>query len=151
MTKMRTNRKDPAPTKKKNSSSSVDVALDVASFVPGPVGMSASAIGAAKNIYEGDYKGAALDAANIATGGAAKYLKAASKVAKAAGAAKVAKGAAGKAKILNKASNPNIYKSAGLARDVNSLSPNGYSSNRTPQRESTYVAPKPPIQKKKKR
>jgi hypothetical protein len=151
MAKMKTNRKDPAPTKKKNSSSSVDVALDVASFVPGPVGMSASAIGAAKNIYEGDYKGAALDAANIATGGAAKYLKAASKVAKAAGAPKVAKAAAGASKILNKASNPNIYKSSGFARDVNSLSTNGYSSNRTPQRESTYVAPKPPIQKKKKR
>jgi len=151
MTKMRTNRKDPAPTKKKNSSSSVDVALDVASFVPGPIGMGASAIGAAKNIYEGDYKGAALDAANIVTGGTAKYLKAASKFAKAAGVPKVAKSAAGKAKILNKASNPNIYKSAGLARDVNSLNANGYSSNRTPQRESTYVPPKPPIQKKKKR
>lgn len=145
----------PKPSKGKKSSSGssgVDIALDLGSFVPGPVGMGASTIGAVKNIYEGDYEGAALDAANVVTGGTAKYLKAASKMAKVAGATKVASKTANKAKVLAKASDPNIYKSAGLIRDVNSLTLGGKSSNRVPQRESTYVAPKTrPIKKNNKK
>jgi len=138
----------PKPVKSKNSSSTVDIALDAGSFIPGPVGMGASTIGAVKNLYEGDYEGAALDVANVATGGAAKYVKAASKMAKAAGVTKVASKTARQSKVLLKASDPNIYKSAGLLRDVNNLKLGGQSSNRVPQRESTYVTPKPPITKK---
>lgn len=128
------------PSPPKNSSSSVDVALDVASFVPGPVGMGASVAGLAKNLYEGDYEGAAWDAANVVTGGAAKWLKAGAKVAKAAGGTKVASKVASKANFLSKASNPNIYKSAGLARDVRNLK--NASTQRSSQKESTFVAPK---------
>jgi len=125
---------------KKNSSSAIDVALDVASFVPGPTGMTASAIGAVKNVYEGDYKGALLDGANIVTGGTSKYLKAASSIAKASNASKVASKTAKKANVLAKASNPNIYKTAGLVRDARGVSLQNTSLMRSPQRESTYVA-----------
>lgn len=46
----------------------IDKAIDVAKFIPGPVGSAASAISAAKNLLEGDLKGAALDAVGVLPG-----------------------------------------------------------------------------------
>ena len=139
--------------KKPAADGRVDMALNVASFVPGPVGMAASAVGAARNVYQGDYKGAALDVANIVTGGAAKYMKAATTIAKAAGSAKVAAKVAAKAKVLTKASNPNIYKTASIVRDSRGSYPSS-STYRTPQRESTAMKPvvmRPPVTQRNKK
>ena len=50
------------------------MALEAATYVPGPVGMYASGASALSNIAQGDYMGAGLDALNIATAGTAKGL-----------------------------------------------------------------------------
>ena len=101
-----------------NTSDTFDLALDAASFVPGPVGMGASGIGLVKNLYEGDYTGAALDGLNIVTGGAAKWLRGAEKAAKLYNSSKVANKVARQAKFLETASNPLIPKTVGALRDV---------------------------------
>ncbi len=115
-----------------NISDEIDLALDVASFVPGPVGMGASAIGLGKNLYEGDLTGAALDGLNIITGGTAKWLRAAEQTAKLANAGKVASKVANKATALEKVTNPLISRTLSLGRDIsnypnNTLNPSyGY-------------------------
>ncbi len=101
-----------------NTSDTFDLALDAASFVPGYIGMGASAIGLGKNLYEGDLSGAALDGLNIVTGGAAKWLRAAQKTAKFANAANAANKVARQAKLLEAASNPLVPKTIGAVRDV---------------------------------
>ena len=139
--------------KKPTTDGRIDMALNAASFIPGPVGMTASAVGAARNIYQGDYKGAALDVANIVTGGAAKYVKAASTIAKTAGASKVASKMASRSNVLTKASNPNIYKAASVVRDSRGSYPSS-STYRTPQRESTAMKPvvmRPPVTQRNKK
>jgi hypothetical protein len=139
--------------KKPVTDNRIDMALNAASFVPGPVGMAASAVGAARNVYQGDYKGAALDVANIVTGGAAKYMKAATTIAKAAGSAKVAAKVASKAKVLTKASNPNIYKTASVVRDARGSYPSS-STYRTPQRDNASMKPvvmRPPVTQRNKK
>jgi hypothetical protein len=110
----------------------VELALDAASFVPGYVGMGASTLGMGLNLYQGDYTGAALDAANVVTGGLAKGFKTASQAARMGGSGRLAKSMADKAKFLEKASNPNIYKTTGLIRDYQFTTPTefgGYSDN----------------------
>jgi hypothetical protein len=110
--------------KKMQTGGNLKFALDAASFIPGYVGMGASALGMGFNLYEGDYVGAALDAANIVSGGLAKGFKAASQTAKVAGVNRTAKNMADKSKFFSAASNPNIYKTASLVRDY--PSPNNY-------------------------
>lgn len=103
---------------KEVTSDQLDLALDAASFIPGYVGMGASAIGGLKNLAEGDYTGAALDGLNIITGGTSKWFRAAQGAAKAAGKSRLAKSAADKARLLEIASNPLVSKTLGLGRDV---------------------------------
>lgn len=103
---------------KEVTSDQLDLALDAASFIPGYVGMGASAIGAVKNLAEGDYTGVALDGLNIITLGASKWFKLAEGAAKAAGKGRLAKSAADKARLLEIASNPLVPKTLGLGRDV---------------------------------
>jgi hypothetical protein len=125
----------------------VELALDAASFIPGYVGMGASALGMGLNLYQGDYTGAALDAANIVTGGLAKGFKAASQTAKAAGVNRTARNMADKSKFLNKASNPNIYKSASLIRDYESNTPTNFGGYQDNTRVAPVVRPvKPKMQ-----
>ena len=103
---------------KEVTSDQLDLALDAASFVPGYIGMGASAIGGIKNLAEGDYTGAALDGLNIITGGTSKWFRTAQGAAKAAGKGRVAKSAADKARFLELASNPLVSKTLGLGRDI---------------------------------
>lgn len=114
--------------------------LGAASFAPPPIGTAAGLTSAGINLQQGDLEGFGWDMAGVLTGGAAKWFKGASQAAKAAGAGRVARNMGDKARFLQTASNPNIYKTIGTARDY----PN-YNTpvQRTPQRESTYVAPRP--------
>jgi soluble lytic murein transglycosylase-like protein len=133
--------------KRMQNGGGVELALDAASFIPGYVGMGASALGMGLNLYEGDYPGAALDAANIVTGGLAKGFKAASQTAKAAGVSRTARNMADKSKFLNKASNPNIYKSASLIRDYESNTPTNFGGYQDNTRVAPVVRPvKPKMQ-----
>jgi hypothetical protein len=50
------------------------MALEAATYVPGPIGMYASGASSLSNLYQGDYVGAGLDALNMATFGTAKGL-----------------------------------------------------------------------------
>jgi hypothetical protein len=104
-------------------SDELDLALDVASFIPGYVGIGASAIGLGKNLYEGDWEGAIIDGINVATLGTAKWLREAEQVAKLANAGKagtkVANKMARRAKLLESGSqNPYLSRTIGLGRDL---------------------------------
>lgn len=81
-----------------------EVALDVTSMIPGPVGMTASGLGLAYDLYQGDWLGAGLNTANILTGGAAKGFMAAARVANNAGTRNLARGLASSSHNLNRAS-----------------------------------------------
>lgn len=101
-----------------NGSLAADIALDGMQFIPGPLGAAASAVGVGKNLYEGDYVGAGLDLANLVTMGGAKWLTLASDLANAAGKANKAGRLAKQSKILEHASNPNLWKTTGTIRDL---------------------------------
>jgi hypothetical protein len=109
-----------------DASLAVDLALDAAQFVPGPLGTAASVVGMGKNLYEGDYVGAALDVANIATLGGAKLFTLAADLAKAAAKSRKAADMAAKAKFLERASNPNLWRTAGLIKDLSKVDVTGY-------------------------
>lgn len=98
-----------------------ELALDAASFLPPPFGTAAGLGSAAINIGQGDWEGLGWDLAGIASGGAAKIFKGASKAAKVSGAGRVARSMDDKAKFFNVASNPNIYKTIGLGRDYDPI------------------------------
>lgn len=100
-----------------NKSDYVDLGLDAASFIPGPVGMTASTIGAMKNLYEGDYVGAGIDALNVITMGGSKWLGEAAKLAKYANKTRLASSLANKAQFLKSVSDPVIPKTISLIRD----------------------------------
>lgn len=55
-------------------STGLGMALEAATYVPGPIGTYASGASALSNIVQGDYMGAGLDALNMATFGTAKGL-----------------------------------------------------------------------------
>jgi hypothetical protein len=55
-------------------STGLGMALEAATYVPGPIGTYASGASALANLYQGDYVGAGLDALNMATFGTAKGL-----------------------------------------------------------------------------
>lgn len=113
-------------TSQSNGSLAADIALDAAQFVPGPLGTAASVVGMGKNLYEGDYVGAGLDLANIATAGGAKWLTLAADFAKAAGKANKGSRLAKQAKLLEHASNPNLWRATGLTRDLLKVDVTGY-------------------------
>ena len=127
------------PPKKTSNSDATDVALGLASFAPPPYGTAASAVSFGRNVLQGDYVGASLDALDVVTGQTSKYFRAASQVAKAAGSAKVASKVAKKANALAKLSNPKISKTAGLVRDASSSSVY-VNTKSVPQRDNTFVA-----------
>ena len=109
-----------------NGSLAADLVLDAAQFVPGPLGVAASAVGIGKNLYEDDYVGAGLDLANIATAGGAKWLTLAADFAKAVGKANKGSRLAKQAKLLEHASNPNLWRTTGLTRDLLKVDKTGY-------------------------
>jgi hypothetical protein len=109
-----------------NGSLAADLVLDAAQFVPGPLGVAASAVGVGKNLYEGDYVGAGLDLANIATLGGAKWFTLAADLAKAAGKVNKGNRLAKQAKLLEHASNPNLWRTTGLTRDLLKVDKTGY-------------------------
>lgn len=101
-----------------NASLAADIVLDGMQFIPGPVGAAASAVGVGKNLYEGDYIGAGLDLANLVTLGGAKWLVLASDLANAAGKVNKAGRLARQSKILEHASNPNLWRTTGTVKDL---------------------------------
>jgi hypothetical protein len=128
-------------------STGLGMALEAATYVPGPVGMYASGASALSNIAQGDYMGAGLDALNIATAGAAKGLMG---VARAAHAVRpysnLALNAAQAGRSVNRVAKKvvPVIRAAGTVNeftDSNSTASN--STMRVPQRDNTQVQFRP--------
>jgi hypothetical protein len=118
------------------------MALETATYVPGPVGMYASGASALSNIAQGDYVGAGLDALNIATAGTAKGLMG---VARAANAIRPYSNLALNAAQASRSVNRVAKKVAPVTRvagTVNELTASN-STMRVPQRDNTQVVFRP--------
>jgi hypothetical protein len=137
------------PNNKKSSNfQALELALAPVTFLPPPTGTIAGLASAGINLAQGDLPGLGLDVAGVASGGVSKVFKAAMQEAKLAGAGRVAKNMGDKAKFFNAASNPNIYKSMGFARDYYSNEQDN-SNARTNYKDNTRVAsPIKPVKSK---
>lgn len=81
-----------------------ELALDLASMIPGPVGMMASGLGLFNDLYQGDWVGAGLNTTNILTGGTSKGLMSVARLASNAGARNAANLLASGSRNLNRTS-----------------------------------------------
>jgi hypothetical protein len=134
--------------KKPSNFQALELALAPVTFLPPPTGTIAGLASAGINLAQGDFAGLGLDVAGVASGGVSKVFKAAMQEAKLAGAGRVARNMADKAKFFNAASNPNIYKSLGFARDYYSNEQDN-SNARTNYKDNTRVAsPIKPVKSK---
>jgi len=118
------------------------MALEAATYVPGPVGMYASGASALSNIAQGDYMGAGLDALNIATAGTAKGLMG---VARAANAIRPYSNLALNAAQASRSVNRVAKKVAPVTRTagtVNELTASN-STMKVPQRDNAQVQFRP--------
>ena len=120
------------------------MALEAATYVPGPVGMYASGASALSNIAQGDYMGAGLDALNIATAGTAKGLMG---VARAAHTIRPYSNLALNAAQASRSVNRVAKKVAPVTRaagTVNEFVSSPYNNTmRVPQRDNTQVIMRP--------
>jgi hypothetical protein len=121
-----------------------EMLLDLASYIPGPTGIYASGVGLVNDAVQGDLWGVGLNTANILTGGAAKGAMSLARYAANAGARNTARGLATASHTLNRASRTanNVTQPIDKARTISSTG-TYLNTQRTPQRESTYVAPRP--------
>jgi len=123
-------------------STGLGMALEAATYVPGPVGMYASGASALSNIAQGDYMGAGLDALNIATAGTAKGLMG---VARAANAIRPYSNLALNAAQASRSVNRVAKKVAPVTRTagtINELTASN-STMRVPQRDNAQVQFRP--------
>lgn len=121
-----------------------EMLLDLASYIPGPTGIYASGVGLVNDAVQGDLWGVGLNTANILTGGAAKGAMSLARYAANAGARNTARGLATASHTLNRASRTanNVTQPIDKARTISNTG-TYLNTQRTPQRESTYVAPRP--------
>jgi hypothetical protein len=119
------------------------MAVEAASYIPGPIGMYASGASAASNIAQGDYMGAGLDALNIVTGGTAKGLMGVARVAnRIRPYSNLAIGAAQASRTVNRVNNT-IKPITRVAGTVNEFSVNNNNTMRVPQRDNAQVVMRP--------
>jgi hypothetical protein len=118
-----------------------ELALDVASMIPGPVGMMASGLGLFNDLYQGDWVGAGLNTANILTGGTSKGLMSAARFASNTGARNVANLLASGSRNLNRTSKVinNYTKPIDTSRNI--LRTPNYSTEPGGYQDNTRVAP----------
>jgi hypothetical protein len=123
-------------------STGLGMALEAATYVPGPVGMYASGASALSNIAQGDYVGAGLDALNIATAGTAKGLMG---VARAAHAVRPYSNLAVNAAQAGRSVNRVAKKVAPVTRAAGTFNEFTASNStmRVPQRDNTQVQFRP--------
>jgi hypothetical protein len=120
------------------------MALEAATYVPGPIGMYASGASSLSNLYQGDYVGAGLDALNMATFGTAKGLMG---VARAANAIRPYSNLAVNAAQASRTVNRVAKKVAPVTRaagTVNEFTSSPYNATmRVPQRDNAQVQFRP--------
>lgn len=118
------------------------MALETATYVPGPVGMYASGASALSNIVQGDYMGAGLDALNIVTAGTAKGLMG---IARAANAIRPYSNLALNAAQAGRTANRVAKKVAPVTRTAGTINEFTASNNtmRVPQSDNTQVQFRP--------
>jgi hypothetical protein len=125
-------------------STGLGMALEAATYVPGPVGTYASGASALANLYQGDYVGAGLDALNMATFGTAKGLMG---VARAANAIRPYSNLAVNAAQASRTVNRVAKKVAPVTRaagTVNQFTSSPYNATmRVPQRDNAQVQFRP--------
>ena len=125
-------------------STGLGMALEAATYVPGPVGMYASGASALGNLYQGDYVGAGLDALNMATFGTAKGLMG---VARAAHAVRPYSNLAVNAAQASRSVNRVAKKVAPVTRaagTINEFTSSPYNNTmRVPQRDNAQVQFRP--------
>ena len=125
------------------ASTGLGMAVEAASYIPGPIGMYASGASALSNIAQGDYMGAGLDALNVATGGTAKGLMGVARVANQIRPySNLAIGAAQASRTVNRVNNT-IKPITRVAGTVNEFSVNNNNTMRVPQRDNTQVVMRP--------
>jgi RHS repeat-associated protein len=130
--------------KLKKAAKAVAKVAEIASFIPGPIGMAAAGIQTAALLARGDYKAAAAAAVGLVPGGKliATVAKGAAKVAKAAKAGKKAKEFKSNVKLGNKAHKKfdrHVVKRLGGTKSTKYLNcggkrckPDGYTSKGAP-------------------
>jgi hypothetical protein len=120
------------------------MALEAATYIPGPIGTYASGASALSNLYQGDYVGAGLDALNMATFGTAKGLMG---VARAAHAVRPYSNLALNAAQAGRSVNRVAKKVAPVTRaagTINEFTSSPYHNTmRVPQRDNTQVVMRP--------
>jgi hypothetical protein len=120
------------------------MALEAATYVPGPVGMYASGASALANLYQGDYVGAGLDALNMATFGTAKGLMGVSRAANAIRPySNLAVNAAQASRTVNRVAKK-VAPVTRVAGTVNQFTSSPYNATmRVPQRDNAQVQFRP--------
>ena len=118
-----------------------EVALDLTSMVPGPIGMGASGLGLFNDLYQGDWLGVGSNTANILTGGTSKALMSTARLANNAGARNAARALASGSRSLNRTSKTinNYTKPIDTTRNV--LNTPYFPTQRGGYQDNTRVAP----------
>jgi hypothetical protein len=121
-----------------------ELAIDAASMIPGPVGMTASGLGLFNDLYQGDWLGAGLNTANIITGGTSKGLMSAARVVGNAGARNASRVLASGSHKLNRVSRVanNYTKPIDTSRNIrNTLDGNNLNTEFGGYSDNTRLAP----------
>jgi hypothetical protein len=118
-----------------------EVALDLTSMVPGPIGMGASGLGLFNDLYQGDWLGVGSNTANILTGGTSKALMSTARLANNAGARNAARALASGSRSLNRTSKAinNYTKPIDTTRNV--LNTPYFPTQRGGYQDNTRLAP----------
>lgn len=131
-----------------------ELLLDATSMIPGPVGMSASAVGLGYDLVTGDWLGAGLNTANIITGGTSKALMSTARGLGNIGARNAARVAASGSHKLNRASKiaNNYSKPVDRTRNIINTIDDNYSTQFGGYQDNIKVSPiirpvKPKMQK----
>ena len=118
-----------------------EIALDLTSMVPGPIGMGASGLGLFNDLYQGDWLGVGSNTANILTGGTSKALMSTARLANNAGARNAARALASGSRSLNRTSKAinNYTKPIDTTRNV--LNTPYFPTQRGGYQDNTRLAP----------
>jgi hypothetical protein len=122
-------------------SGGAEVALDLTSMVPGPIGMTASGLGLFNDLYQGDWLGVGMNTANILTGGTSKALMSTARIANNAGARNAARVLASGSHSLNRTSKTINSYTKPIDTTRNLLNTPYFPTQRGGYQDNTRVAP----------
>ena len=122
-------------------SGEAEVAFDLTSMVPGPIGMTASGLGLFNDLYQGDWLGVGMNTANILTGGTSKALMSTARIANNAGARNAARVLASGSHSINRTSKTINSYTKPIDTTKNLLNTPYFPTQRGGYQDNTRVAP----------